>query len=203
MNIVLIVTTFFISNWIILGLFLILVVSLVLLAGIPMLYCLKKLKSPTIMIVIMLLLQTLIAPHEHAVSYGFLTFARLMIVIISMIVLTSTTRSKAFILSLEAFLRPISKLGFKTGSIILTFRIIQRFVPSIFEEANKILSAQASRGLDIKRANIWMKMRLIGALLLPVFIVAIKRADELSNTMAVRGYAINQKRSNYQTLRKG
>ena len=168
------------------------------------------------MIVIMLVLQMLMAPHgnvlfkvgfiqvtDHAILYGLLMFARLMIVIISVIVLTSTTQQQQFILSLESFLQPVQKLGLKTGSMMLVFRIIQRFVPSISREATKILKAQASRGLDIKGANIWLKMRLIGALLLPVFVVAIKRADDLSNSMAVRGYVINQRRSSYQTLRKG
>lgn len=202
MTVVLIMTTFFVSNWIVLGLFLVVVVGLVLLAGIPMVYCFKKLKTPAIMIMIMLALQMLIAPHGDAILHGLLVFVRLMIVIMSAIVLTSTTVPWEFILSLESFLRPARKIGLKTGSIMLTFRVIQRFVPSISREANKILNAQASRGLDIKGANIWMKMRLIGALLLPVFVVAIKRADDLSNSMAVRGYAINQKRSSYQTLQR-
>ena len=212
---VLIITTFFVSNWLLLGLFLVFVIGLVLLAGIPMLYCLKKLKVPTVMIVIMLIVQLLLMPHGHvifeigfiqittdAILYGLLVFIRLMIVIISVLVLTATTAPGAFILSLESFLRPACKIGLKTGSILLIFRMIGRFVPSISREANKILKAQASRGLDIKGANIWMKMRLIGALLLPVFVIAIKRADELSNSMAVRGYVMNEKRTSYQTLRK-
>jgi len=216
MTVALMVTIFFVSNWIILGLFLVLVISLVLLARIPRLYCLKKLKSPAMMIVIMVVLQMLMASYgnvifevgflrvtDEAILYGLLVFVRLMIVIISAIILTSTTMPKQFILSLESFLEPVKKIGLKTGSIMLIFRIIQRFVPSIFEEANKILKAQASRGLDIKGATIWMKMRLIGALLLPIFVVAIKRADDLSNSMAVRGYVIDQERTSYQTLRKG
>jgi len=216
MTVALMIAIFFVTNWIIIGLFLALVIGLVLLARIPMLYCLKKLKSPAIMIVIMVVLQMLMVPHgnvifevgflrvtDEAILYGLLVFVRLMIVIISGIVLTSTTMPKEFILAMESFLKPVKKIGLKTGSVMLTFRIIQRFVPSIFEEANKILKAQASRGLDIKGASIWMKMRLIGALLLPIFVVAIKRADDLSNSMAVRGYVIDQGRTSYQTLRKG
>ena len=203
MTIVLIVATFFVSNWIILGLILILVAGLVVLARIPILYCLQKLQSPAIMIVIMIVLQMLIAPHTNAFWHGLLVFVRLMIVIISVIVLTSTTTQQDFILSLESFLRPASMVGLKTGAVMLTFRIIGRFVPSITREAHKILKAQASRGLDIKGASIWLKMRLIGALLLPVFVVAIKRADDLSNAVAVRGYVMNQERSSYQTLQRG
>lgn len=202
MTALLITTTLFVHDWIVLGTFLILVVGLIILAKIPMLYCLKKLKNPAIMIVIMLALQMIIATHENPVMYGLLVTVRLMIVITTAIVLTSTTMPQEFILSLESFLRPAQKIGLKTGSIMLTFRMIGRFIPSITREANKILNAQASRGLDIKGANIWMKMRLIGALLLPVFVVATQRADDLSNSMAVRGYGIDQNRSSYQTLQR-
>jgi len=201
-TVVLIVMTFFASTWIVLGMLLIFVASLVLLARIPVLYCLKKLISPAILILVMLALQVLIAPYEGAVWHGVLVFVRLMIVITGAIVLTSTTSQMEFILSLESFLKPVEKIGFKTGAIKLAFRMIQRFVPSLLEEANKILKAQASRGLDIKGASIWMKMRLIGALLLPVLVIAIKRADDLSNVVAVRGYVLNQQRTNYQTLKR-
>jgi len=214
MTIVLIVATFFVTNFLILVLFLLLVAWLVVLAKIPILYCLKKLRSPAIMIVIMIMLQMLIAPRGNAIFeigfkqitddalwHGLLVFIRLMIVITCMIVLTSTTKQQEFILAVQSFLQPVRKVGLKTGSIMLTFRIIQRFVPSITQEANKILKAQASRGLDIKGANIWLRMRLIGALLLPVFVIAIKRADDLSNSMAVRGYVINGERSSYRVIR--
>ena len=214
-TIALIIATFLISNWMILGLLLFFVVSMVMLAGIPIVYCLKKLKTPTIMILIMLVLQMLIVSvgnvifeigfiriTDDAIFNGLLVTARLMIVIISTIILTSTTAPMEFILSLESFLNPVHKIGLKTGSMMLTFRITQRFVPSIFLEANKILKAQASRGLDIRGANILVKMRLIGALLLPIFVVAIRRADELSNSMAVRGFVINEARSSYQTLKR-
>jgi len=204
-TVVLIMVTFFISNWIIQGTLLITTIIFVKLAGISILYCLKKLKTPAIMIGIMLILQQLIALHGNLLEmalHGMLTFTRIMIVIIIVIVLTTTTTQQDFILALTAFLTPFNKLGLKTSAIILTCRMIGRFVPSITIEANKILNAQASRGLDIKGANIWQKMRLIGALLLPVFVIAIKRADDLSNAMAVRGYVMDAKRSSYQTLKR-
>ena len=208
--------TFFISNLILLTLFLMIMISLVILAGLPISYSAKKLANPTSMIVVMLILQSLIAPHgnvifeigfiqvtDDAIRYGALVFIRLMIVIINVVILKSTTKQREVILSLESFLLPVRIIGLKTDSIMLIFKIVGRFVPSITEEAKKTLNAQATRGLDIKGANIWLKMRLIGALLLPVFVVAIKRADDLSNSMAVRGYVSNNKRTSYRALRKG
>lgn len=212
---VLLVAIFFITSWRLLGLFLIAIFGLVLLARLSIKYCFKKLKIPTLMIAIMFLLQVFFMPlgdvifeiafiqvTSEAVLSGVLTFSRLIIIIISILVLTTTTTSQELTLALESFLKPAVKLGFKTGALLLAFRMIGRFIPSISREANKILKAQAARGLDIKGANIWMKMRLLGALLLPVFVVSIKRADELSDSMAVRGYVINGKRTSYRTLRK-
>jgi len=201
-TILLTVVTFMISNWLMLGFTLFVALVLTKLANFSLMYCFRKLRSPAIMMIVMLILQFLMMPHIDALWHGLLIFGRLVIVMMSWFVLISTTTQTEFILSLAYFLLPVKKIGFKTGAIMLTFRMIQRFVPTLMQEANKILKAQAARGLDIKGANIWIKMRLIIALLLPIFVVAIKRADGFANTMAVRGYVLNQKRTTYQTLKR-
>lgn len=196
------VVPFAVTNWLLLGLMLFIIIALIQLTNLSVIYCLQKLKSPAIMVLIMIFLQFLMMPHIDAFWHGLLVFGRLVIVMMSWFILLSTMTQMAFILCVESVLHPIQKLGFKTGSIMLTFRIIQRFVPSLMQEAHKILKAQASRGLDIKGANIWQKMRLMTALLLPVFVMAIKKADEQANTMAIRGYVLNQERTTYQTLKR-
>jgi len=200
---ILISVTLFISNWVVLAVLAITVLTLASLAGLPISYCFKKLRIPAIMVVIMLIFQIVITPGQTAVLNAFLVFTRLMIVILCSFVLTATTNATEFILSATYFLKPLNKIGIKTDGFILMLRIITRFVPSLLEEANKILRAQASRGLDIKGASIWVKMRLIGALLLPVFVISIKRADDLSNSMAVRGFVLNQEKTSYRVFRKG
>jgi len=201
-TILLTIVIFASSNWLLLSLTLVATLGLVKLAHLSIIYCFQKLKSPAILMLIMVILQLLLTPHIDALWHGLLVFGRLVIVMLSGFVLISTTTQMAVILSIEAVLQPVKKLGFKTGAIILTFRMIQRFVPSLMQEANKTLKAQASRGLDIKGVNIWMKMRLMLALLLPIFVIAIKKADELASTMAVRGYVLNQERTAYQTLKR-
>lgn len=210
-----IIAAFKSDHWLVLGLFLMFVMWLFKLAGIPMLYGLKKLKSPVRVILIMFVLQMLVVPDGHVIFemgiiqvtdvgifHGLLVFVRLMIVLFIGMVLTATTTPTAVILSLEYFLQPFGKIGLKIGSVLLILRMIQRFVPSLWREASKVLNAQASRGLDIKGASLWMKMRLIGALLLPVFVLGIKQADQLSNAMFVRGYVMNGKKTNYRRLQR-
>jgi len=194
------IVTFMISDWRILMILVILVLGLVQLVKLPLTYCLKKLKAPVIMVLVMTLMQLLITPSIDALWHGLLIFTRLLIVIMVWFIFIETTTQTAVTLSLEALLQPLKKIGVKIGALMLTIRIIQRFVPSLMQEASKILKAQASRGLDINSASIWMKMRLITALILPVFVIAIKKADELANTMAVRGYVLNQERTSYRSL---
>lgn len=196
------ILTFASSSYFTQSLLLIIVIASTFAVKIPAGYLIRKLRTPLLMVTVMLALQIMMMPHIGAFANALLSFIRLTIVIISWFILSYSTSQTTIILALESFLQPVEYLGIKTGMIILIFKIIQRFVPSLFEEAHKILNAQASRGIDIKNAKIWRKMYLIGALLLPVFVISLKRADDLSNAMAVRGYVLNQKRTNYQTLKR-
>lgn len=197
-----VVATLFVNHWFVLMVFLTLAFILLLVAKIPLIYALKQLKIPAVMLLIMFAIQWVMTPSMAGIWQQLLVFSRLIVIILSVMCLLMTTKQTDFILSLEFFMIPMGKIGIQTGALILVFRIMQRFVPTIFNEANKILKAQASRGLDIKNANFVMKMRLIGALLLPVFVVSIKRADELANVMAIRGFVLNKPKSSYQTLKR-
>ena len=205
---------FITTSQIVLIVLFVMLLLLIVLAELSYIYIIKKMKHPVCMVVVMTLLQILIAPHgqaliqigsmritEVAIIQGLLIFTRLMLVIVIVFVLITTTTPQAFILSIESFLQPVKKIGLQPAAFVFTFRIIQRFVPTLYEEALRILKAQASRGLDVKHAHIYVKMKLIAALLLPVFVIAVKRADELSDAMAVRGYVVNGKRTNLRSLK--
>ena len=85
--------------------------------------------------------------------------------------------------------------------------IALRFVPTLFEETQKILKAQASRGVDISEGKFKDKIMQLISLLVPLFILSFKRADELANAMEVRGYVPDEREraltvyvGNYQIL---
>ena len=127
-------------------------------------------------------------------------FTRLTIVILAFIILTTTTKTRYILLAIESILNPLKKIKIPVDEIVLVLLIIFRFIPTLSAETNKILKAQASRGFDIKQANLMKKIRLLTSLFIPVFIISINRADQLANAMAVRGYIPTQKRTSVRTL---
>jgi len=199
---VLTVGVFFISNGLILGGLCLFILLLMMGARLKLTHMVKQLKVPVLMVVVMLFIQLLISPSLLAVVHMGVSLLRLMIVIGLFFVLIQTTTVSDVVLALDSFLRPARKMGLKTDGILLGCRVMMRFVPSLLTEAHKILKAQASRGLDIKEANLLMKMRLIMALLLPVFVQGIKGADGMANTMAVRGYVLHAPRTAYRRLKR-
>ena len=183
-------------------------------ARISVSYCFKVLKIPAIFILILIVVNGFLMTGEttlvgvgafnltdvNLIQNG-LAFLRLTVVILAVVILMRTTKSYEFSLAMASFLSPLTRMGVKTGGFLLILKMVSRFIPTLSLEAKRILSAQASRGLDIKTASISRKIKLITALLVPVFVISIKRADQLTDAMLVRGYVLNGKRTSYRTLK--
>lgn len=73
-----------------------------------------------------------------------------------------------------------------------------RFIPSLIEESNRILNAQASRGLDFKNGHVIDKVRSLTSLIVPLFYIAFKKAAELADAMEARGYHPRYLRTRYR-----
>src|SRR5690606_12025828 len=101
--------------------------------------------------------------------------------------LTLTTKPTDLNNGLESVLSPLEKIGLKTSILAMMISIALRFIPTLINEADRILKAQASRGVDFKEGNIGQKVVQIISLLIPMFIVSFKRAEELANAMEARG----------------
>ena len=76
-----------------------------------------------------------------------------------------------------------------------------RFIPTLLIETEKIMKAQASRGIDFNEGNIVDKMKQIVTLLIPMFVISINRAEDLANAMEARGYIIGDKRTSIDELK--
>ena len=76
-----------------------------------------------------------------------------------------------------------------------------RFIPTLLSESKKIMAAQASRGVDFNEGSLKDKVNQIISLLIPMFVISFKRADELSNAMEARGYVIGAKRTKIDLLK--
>ena len=73
--------------------------------------------------------------------------------------------------------------------------IALRFIPTLFNETNKILKAQASRGVDFNEGKFMEQVKQIVSLLIPMFVISIKRAEDLADAMEARGYIPGEKRT--------
>lgn len=114
--------------------------------------------------------------------------------------LTFTTTPAKLTQGLEDMLAPLSIFRISAQRIALMLSIALRFIPTIFEETNRIVKAQASRGVDLKELPWKEKAKASISLLVPVTVCAFRRAEELVNSMEARGYQLGAPRSKYFQL---
>ncbi|MBQ8293230.1 MAG: energy-coupling factor transporter transmembrane protein EcfT [Bacilli bacterium] len=130
--------------------------------------------------------------YTGGVITGAFVISRVLILIISSAVLTLTTKPTDLNNGLEALLKPFGK---KTSILAMMISIALRFIPTLFLETEKILKAQASRGVDFNEGKLKDKIGQIVSLLVPMFIISFKRAADLADAMEARGYVPGEKRT--------
>ena len=81
--------------------------------------------------------------------------------------------------------------------------IALRFIPDLIEETQRIMKAQQSRGVDMKEGKLMERVMAILSLIVPLFVSALQRAEDLANAMEARGYAPGEKRTRYKVLKMG
>lgn len=137
---------------------------------------------------------------DQGLSLGLFMALRLVIVVIISTLLTLTTKPSDLTIALEALMKPLKVVRFPVSELALMISIALRFVPTLFEETFKILKSQASRGVDIKEGSIKEKVSQLVSLLVPLFILSFKRAEDLANAMEVRGYVPGRCRTSINKL---
>jgi len=113
---------------------------------------------------------------------------RLVLLIIASSVLTYTTSPIALTDGIESLLKPFSKIGFPTHELAMMMSIAIRFIPTLIEETEKIMKAQKARGSDLDSGSLAKKIRALTPMLVPLFISAFRRADDLAVAMEARCY---------------
>ena len=96
---------------------------------------------------------------------------------------------------LEKLFSPLKRFGFPAGELAMMISISLRFIPTLFDEAQKIRLAQMARGADFESGNIVNRAVAMIPLLVPLFINAFKRSDELATAMEARMYRIGEERT--------
>ncbi|NLB48393.1 MAG: energy-coupling factor transporter transmembrane protein EcfT [Erysipelotrichia bacterium] len=126
---------------------------------------------------------------------------RLVLMLSLTMILTSTTKPMDMTYAFEWYMKPLKPLHFPVHEISMTLSIALRFIPTLLDETQRIIKAQASRGIDFNHGGIFKRFGAIIALIIPLFVSALERSEELANAMIVRGYDPKAKRSRYHLLK--
>lgn len=128
-------------------------------------------------------------------------FLRLVMMVALTLILTSTTSPMDLTYALEWYLTPLRLIKFPTQVISMTLSLALRFIPTLLDEANRIMKAQKSRGVDYERGFIGKKLKSVTTLIVPLLSSCFSRSDELALAMNARGYDPYAKRTSYRILK--
>lgn len=191
------------------------ILSVVFVSGITFKYVFKGLKPIFIIIVFTAIINILFTGGQPVFSAGFLHITRegitiavqvvlrLTLLIVGASLLTFTTTPLALTDGIEKIFNPFKKLGAPVHEIAMMMVIALKFIPILLEETDKIMKAQASRGADFESGNILARAKSFVPVLVPLFISAFKRADDLAIAMEARCYRGGEGRTRIRKLRFG
>ena len=167
---------------------------------IPAKLILKSLKPLVIIIVFTGLLNILYTPGRTLVSFWILNITvegiqtaatmitRILLLVASSSLLTYTTSPMSLTDALENLLAPLKKIKVPVHEFAMMMSIALRFIPTLIEETDKIMSAQKARGADFESGSLIQRAKALIPVLVPLFISAFRRADELACAMECRLY---------------
>ncbi|MCC3358913.1 energy-coupling factor transporter transmembrane component T family protein [Bacillus sp. REN16] len=138
--------------------------------------------------------------YEGGVTQGIFISLRLLYLIIMTTILTLTSTPIEITDGMESLLAPFKKIGLPTHELALMMSISLRFIPTLMQETEKIMKAQAARGVEFTSGPIKDRMKAIVPLLIPLFISSFKRAEELAIAMEARGYRGGEGRTKMRLL---
>jgi energy-coupling factor transport system permease protein len=188
------------------------VVGIVALSGIPARMVVKSIKPLWIIIVFTLGIHIFTTPGtiiyhlgpltvtQEGVRQGLLMSSRLVFMIIVSSLLTFTTSPIALTDGIERLLKPGKRVGLPAHELAMMMTIALRFIPTLLEETDRIIKAQMARGADFTSGNILRRAKNMIPLLVPLFISAFRRADELATAMEARCYRGGENRTRMKEL---
>lgn len=132
---------------------------------------------------------------------AFFMVIRILMLITGTFLLTYTTSPIALTDGLEALMNPLKKLRLPVHELSMMMCIALRFIPTLIEETDKIISAQKARGADFESGNLIRRVKALVPILVPLFISAFRRADELATAMECRCYQGGEGRTKMKLLR--
>lgn len=195
-----IISLFFINKFYPYILVLGLILTIIKLSGIPIKYVVKGLKPLTFIILITFFINLFMTKGVELFNIGPLTVTeeglrqaifmalRLIFLIMGTSLLTLTTSPISLTDGIEKLLSPLKAIGLPAHELAMMMTIALRFIPTLLEETDKIMKAQMARGADFESGNVLNRAKNLVPLLVPLFVNAFRRADELAMAMEARCY---------------
>ena len=137
---------------------------------------------------------------EEGIRNGLIMTLRLVFLIAFSSLLTYTTSPIVLTDGIEALLMPFKRFGVPAHELAMMMTIALRFIPTLLEETDRIMKAQSTRGADFVNGNLWQRAKNMVPLLVPLFISAFRRADDLATAMEARCYRGGEGRTKMHQL---
>ena len=135
------------------------------------------------------------------IKRAFLMVVRIMLLVCGTLLLTYTTSPLALTDGLEMLLNPLKKIKVPVHEMSMMMSMALRFIPTLIEETDKIMSAQKARGADFSTGKLTERAKALLPLLVPLFVSSFRRADELAVAMESRCYHGGEGRTRMKTLK--
>lgn len=207
-----IISLFVVDNligYLIAGIFLVIVIKL---SKVPLKYMLRGMKSIVFLLIIAVVFNLFLTPGEAVVTFWKIKITmegirqavfmaiRLIFLIMGSSIMTLTTTPNNLTDGMEKLLGPLRIFKVPVHEIAMMMSIALRFIPILLEETDKIMKAQIARGADFESGNLIKKAKSLVPLLVPLFISAFRRANDLAMAMEARCYRGGHHRTKMKPL---
>ncbi len=208
-----IVALFLAKSFITYGIMFLLLAVSIAISKVPLKSIVRGLKPVVFIVVFTAILNLFYTPGDHVmvkvwiltitlegVFNAFFMVVRILMLIAGTFLLTYTTSPILLTDALESLLGPLKKIKVPVHELAMMMSIALRFIPTLIEETDKIMSAQRARGADFESGNLIQRAKALIPLLVPLFISAFRRADELAVAMECRCYHGGEGRTRLRQL---
>ena len=212
--VVYIVALFMASDWISYGVVFVFLVTVIAISRIPLKAIVRGMKPLVFILLLTGILNLFFTDGEkelvsfwgvhiylEGVKQAFLMVSRILMLITGTFLLTYTTSPIALTDGIESLLSPLKKIRLPVHELAMMMCIAMRFIPTLVEETDKIMSAQKARGADFESGRLINRVKALVPILVPLFISAFRRADELATAMECRCYQGGDGRTKMKLLR--
>mgnify|MGYP003429008983 FL=1 len=209
-----IIIVFLANNAITYGLLIAFTLAVILMSRIRLYFLINGLKPVIILMVFTFLLHVLftregdiifelgfLKVYEEGLKQGIFISIRFLVLVFMTSILTLTTSPISITDGIETLLNPLKKVKLPVHELALMMSISLRFIPTLMDETDKIMKAQMARGSDLSAGPLKDRVKAIVPLLVPLFVSAFKRAEDLATAMEVRGYRGGEGRTRYRQLK--